>query len=133
MTEKVSGEITTTVENYRLTGVGNVTPPPDLMEAARKSLSAAGFERLMQITGGAIPTPAQLCREADYERQGYYSPPDVTPAELQKICQEAFMIAAARAQLSDTAFKELMHSIDWRGPTPAELCAAVEKERSAKH
>lgn len=48
--------------------VGTVTPPADMMAAARASLSPEGFEELMRDTGGGVPTPAQLCRIADRER-----------------------------------------------------------------
>jgi hypothetical protein len=48
---------------------GKVTPPPDMMEAARKSLDPETFEELMRETGGQPPTPDQLCRKADEARQ----------------------------------------------------------------
>lgn len=51
---------------------GTVTPPADLMAAARASLSGVGFARLMNLTGGAPPTPRQLAREADFEAYGRY-------------------------------------------------------------
>lgn len=47
---------------------GTVTPPADMMEAARLSLSPVGFENLMARTGGRIPTPAELVEFADAER-----------------------------------------------------------------
>jgi hypothetical protein len=47
---------------------GHVSPPPDMIEAARQSLSPDDFESLMQETGGKAPTPEQLCRKADEAR-----------------------------------------------------------------
>ena len=47
---------------------GTVTPPADMHAAARKSLSEAGYERLMKETGGAAPTPRQLCELVESER-----------------------------------------------------------------
>ncbi len=47
---------------------GAASPPANMIEAARQSLSAAGFDLLMQHTGGKSPTPAQLCAVADAER-----------------------------------------------------------------
>jgi hypothetical protein len=47
---------------------GTVTPPADMHEAARKSLTEDGYARLMTLTGGAAPTPRQLCEFADAER-----------------------------------------------------------------
>lgn len=49
--------------------MGTVTPPADMMAAARASLTAEGFAELMRETGGAAPTPKQLCRIADRERE----------------------------------------------------------------
>lgn len=49
--------------------VGSVTPPQDMMEAARKSLSPEDFEALMLETGGEPPTAEQLCRKADEARE----------------------------------------------------------------
>lgn len=40
--------------------VGTVTPPADMMNAARLSLPADRFEKLMTMTGGQSPTPEQL-------------------------------------------------------------------------
>lgn len=51
---------------------GMVTPPADLMAAARASLSEAGFARLMEVTSGETPTPRQIAREADFEAYGKY-------------------------------------------------------------
>lgn len=48
--------------------IGTVTPPPDMIAAARASLSPVAFERLMQETEGAAPTPAQLCQLVEEER-----------------------------------------------------------------
>lgn len=50
--------------------IGKVTPPADLMDAARKSLSESGFAELMALTGGAIPTPRQIAEAADRETYG---------------------------------------------------------------
>jgi hypothetical protein len=64
---------------------GKVTPPADMMAAARASLSPEGFEELMRETGGANPTPAQLCRIADREREqgiGVTESDDVVDAEF---------------------------------------------------
>lgn len=47
---------------------GKVTPPADMHAAARASLSPEGYARLMEQTGGAAPTPRQLCELADAER-----------------------------------------------------------------
>jgi hypothetical protein len=55
-------------ENYRIGAVGTVTPPADMMEAARLSLTPTGFENLMARTGGRAPTPAELVEFADAER-----------------------------------------------------------------
>jgi len=49
--------------------VGKVTPPADMVDAARKSLSAEGFDQLMRRTEGRAPTPAELCAAADQERE----------------------------------------------------------------
>lgn len=48
--------------------VGRVTPPKDMMGAARKSLSTAGFEELMRRLDGRSPTAAELCAAVDKER-----------------------------------------------------------------
>lgn len=48
---------------------GTVTPPDDMMAAARASLSEEGFAELMAETGNQPPTPAQLVRIADRERE----------------------------------------------------------------
>ena len=47
---------------------GTVTPPPDMMEAARLSLSEASFNDLMNQTANQAPTPEQLCAAAERER-----------------------------------------------------------------
>lgn len=49
--------------------VGTVTPPPDMMEAAKKSLPEQAFQDLMEQTQGQPPTPEQLCKMADACRQ----------------------------------------------------------------
>lgn len=128
-----TGDMSAETSSIRKKFRGSVTPPADMIEAARKSLSPEGFERLMKATGGAAPTPAQLCREVELERGTYREPEPLPPEELKRIRGEAFMIAAAKQQLSDAAFKALMHSIDWRAPTAAELAQAVDAERARKH
>jgi hypothetical protein len=47
--------------------VGRVTPPADMLKAARDSLAEFpnAFEDLMQQTGGRAPTPDELCKMAD--------------------------------------------------------------------
>lgn len=47
---------------------GRVTPPADMVEAARKSLSTEGFDNLMRRTEGRPPTPKELCAAVDQER-----------------------------------------------------------------
>lgn len=47
---------------------GTVRPPADMHAAARRDLSAQAYERLMQRTGGAAPTPRQLCEFVEAER-----------------------------------------------------------------
>lgn len=42
----------------------------------------------------------------------------------------ADMIGAARASLSPHAFADLMNQTGGQAPTPAQLCAAAELERS---
>jgi hypothetical protein len=64
-------------QNYQVGAVGSVTPPADMMAAAKASLTEEGFAELMRETGGASPTPAQLVRIADREREQA-----LTPAEL---------------------------------------------------
>jgi hypothetical protein len=46
---------------------GTVTPPADMMEAARKSLEPFpdAFADLMAQTNGKAPTPDQLCKMVD--------------------------------------------------------------------
>lgn len=53
---------------FRPQFAGTVTPPPDMIDAARKSLSAKAFEELMAETGGAPPTPDQLCAKVEANR-----------------------------------------------------------------
>lgn len=50
------------------TNFGTVTPPADMMQAARLSLTPTGFTNLMERTGGKAPTPAELVEFADAER-----------------------------------------------------------------
>jgi hypothetical protein len=47
---------------------GKVTPPADMVEAARHSLSAKGFADLMLETGGCPPTPERLVELTEAER-----------------------------------------------------------------
>ena len=47
---------------------GQVTPPADMMWAARESLSPAAFSALLATTGGRAPTPAELCAAVEVER-----------------------------------------------------------------
>lgn len=49
---------------------GTVTPPTDMINAARLSLSDAAFNDLMNQTGNQPPTPAQLCAAVALERTG---------------------------------------------------------------
>lgn len=46
--------------DHRLDLCGSVTPPADMIEAARRELSDLDFNALMQETGGLPPTSAQL-------------------------------------------------------------------------
>jgi hypothetical protein len=48
--------------------VGKVTPPADMFDAARKSLTPENFDKLMLETGGKPPTPDQLVAAAEAER-----------------------------------------------------------------
>lgn len=48
---------------------GTVTPPVDMMDAARKSLSEQAFKDLMEQTGGRAPTADELCAMVDSCRQ----------------------------------------------------------------
>lgn len=56
------------MNNHALKLAGEVTPPADMVEAARLSLSEAGFNDLMNQTGHQAPTPAQLCAAVEFER-----------------------------------------------------------------
>jgi hypothetical protein len=60
---------------YKPNLTGAVTPPTNMMDAARASLSEAGFANLMARTGGRAPTPAELVEFADAERQAGVVPP----------------------------------------------------------
>lgn len=134
MQNERSAELAAMTEGFEKSLCGTVTPPPDMHAAARQSLSPEGYERLMRATGGAAPTPAQLVQEAEFERTGAY--PVAEPAvnaKAQAVARDAYMIAAAKSELSDEGFKTLMHSIDWRAPTAAEVAQAVDAERAAKH
>lgn len=55
-------------QSHALSLGGTVTPPPDMIEAARLSLSEAGFNDLMNQTGHEPPTPEQLCAAVEQER-----------------------------------------------------------------
>lgn len=48
---------------------GTVTPPADMMTAARNSLSDQAFEDLMEQTDGRAPTPDELCKMVEAYRQ----------------------------------------------------------------
>lgn len=48
---------------------GWVTPPADMIEAARRDLSPEDFEQLMRETGGRPPTPDELCAKVDAARR----------------------------------------------------------------
>ena len=60
--------MTLQTEGYTLSAIGATEPPRDMMEAARMSLSAEYFARLMRRTDGRAPTPRELCEFADAER-----------------------------------------------------------------
>jgi len=53
---------------YRPVLGGTVTPPPDMIEAARKSLDAEGLEELMRETGGRAPTADELVAKVEARR-----------------------------------------------------------------
>jgi len=55
--------------SYTLKLAGKVSPPTDMIEAARLSLSEVGFKDLMNQTGNAAPTSAQLCAAVEQERR----------------------------------------------------------------
>lgn len=63
---------------------GTVTPPADMMAAAKASLSEEGFAELMRETRGGIPTPAQLVRIADRERESMIATDAVVSITEQK-------------------------------------------------
>jgi hypothetical protein len=48
---------------------GKVTAPPDMIAAAKASLSEQAFKDLMDQTGGNAPTPDELCKMVDACRQ----------------------------------------------------------------
>jgi hypothetical protein len=48
---------------------GKVTPPADMIAAAKASLSEKAFADLMEQTGGREPTPDELCKMVDACRQ----------------------------------------------------------------
>ena len=56
------------MSNYALKIQGEVTAPADMIDAARRSLSNAGFEDLMNQLGQQTPSPAQLCAAVELER-----------------------------------------------------------------
>lgn len=69
-----------------MTMVGRVTPPADMVEAARKSLSSAGFEALMRRLheqGRTVPTPRELCAAVNVERYGNGDRNELDPEELK--------------------------------------------------
>jgi hypothetical protein len=49
--------------------MGKVTPPTDMIAAAKASLPEAAFKDLMDQTGGNAPTPDELCKMVDSLRQ----------------------------------------------------------------
>lgn len=55
---------------YRPQFAGAVTPPADMVDAARKSLDAEGFDELMRETGGRPPTPDELVAKVEARRGG---------------------------------------------------------------
>ncbi len=52
----------------RISAVGSTVAPSDMLAAARASLSAQALHELLFSTGGAAPTPAQLCAAVEQER-----------------------------------------------------------------
>ena len=56
------------MQNHALKLGGTVTPPTDMVNAARLSLSEAAFNDLMNQTGNEPPTPAQLVAAVELER-----------------------------------------------------------------
>lgn len=54
--------------NYVPTLTGTVTPPPDMVAAARASLTQEAFALLMDSIGHRAPTPAELCAAVEAER-----------------------------------------------------------------
>lgn len=70
--------------NIKLQLEGAHKPPTNMMDAARQSLSEAGFTELMRRTDGSAPTPAQLCELADAERDAatMISSDAVVPLEI---------------------------------------------------
>jgi hypothetical protein len=53
---------------YRPQMVGSVSPPADMIDAARRSLDAEGFEELMRETGGRAPTAKELVAKVEARR-----------------------------------------------------------------
>ena len=47
---------------------GKVTPPADMIGAARRDLTPERFEALMAATGGQPPSPAQLVQAVEEQR-----------------------------------------------------------------
>lgn len=118
---------------YTVRLAGSVRPPEDMMAVARAELSADGFARLMDVTAGEAPTPHQLVREVEYEREGRYppeAPAPLTNAKLLRLQTESALLAAAMIELSPGAFTELMTRIGQRAPSAHELVEAVEAERA---
>ena len=109
-----------------------VTPPENMDEAARKSLSQAGFARLKEENGDSPPSPRQVAREADFERYGHY-PSDEVGADPRVVSAltSAGIIAAAQVELSPDGYRTLMLQTDLR-PTKEQYFAALEAERAAK-
>jgi hypothetical protein len=111
--------------DYSLTMSGSVRPPEDMMAVARVELSEPGFERLMEITAGTAPTPMQLVREVEFERVGHYPPEPLDLSRAKRVIELAGIIAAAKLELSDAAFRDLMTATNFE-PTAQQLVAAVE-------
>ena len=61
-------EIQTQTRGYVPQIAGTVTPPADMLGAARESLSPAAFHALLDTTGGRAPTSAELCAAVEAER-----------------------------------------------------------------
>jgi hypothetical protein len=56
------------MDQVKIRMAGSTVDPPDMMEAARKSLDAEGFDELMCETRGAAPTADQLVAKVEARR-----------------------------------------------------------------